>query len=83
MGALADRRVCLWDAAGRKAAVLEGHEHWVKCVAWARLSTGRLLASASCDGTVRLWDVPPGVGLGRPCGGGALGSRMPERILRA
>jgi len=48
----ADRHVRLWDAAtGAKKSVLKGHEREVYAVAFSTA----LLASASYDGTLRLW----------------------------
>jgi WD40 repeat protein len=41
---------------------LEGHRDEVRCLAFA--ADGRLLASASADGTARLWDVWAGKSLG-------------------
>jgi WD40 repeat protein len=44
----------------RTQAVLEGHEDWVYCVAWA--PDGKKFASGSGDRKVILWDVATGVG---------------------
>jgi WD40 repeat protein/serine/threonine protein kinase len=46
----------LWDAEkGQERAVLEGHTGTVNCVAFSRDTS--MLASASHDGTARVWDV--------------------------
>ncbi|HOW56032.1 MAG TPA: WD40 repeat domain-containing protein [Syntrophorhabdaceae bacterium] len=50
-----DGRICLWDGKGEPAAVLEAHEKHVSCL--ASLRSGTYLASASYDGTVKLWDI--------------------------
>jgi WD40 repeat protein len=44
----------------RTQAVLEGHENWVYCVAWA--PDGKKFASGGIDKKVILWDVATGVG---------------------
>ena len=53
----ADRLVKLWDSSARLQDNLEGHQGWV----WAvdKMPDG-LLASASEDGDVRIWNVPSG-----------------------
>ncbi|WP_327692381.1 P-loop NTPase fold protein [Streptomyces sp. NBC_00461] len=49
--------VRLWDCSeGRLVAVLAGHRALVRDIAAS--STGRMLASVSHDGEIRLWDVP-------------------------
>jgi eukaryotic-like serine/threonine-protein kinase len=51
-----DRTVKVWDAeAGEERHTLRGHEGWVLGLAYG--PDGRL-ASASYDGTVRVWDAP-------------------------
>jgi WD40 repeat protein len=49
----------IWNAAsGARLHTLEGHNSFVRCVAWH--PGGRLLASCSADGSVRLWDAASG-----------------------
>jgi WD40 repeat protein len=53
----ADGQVCLLHLASGHVTRLAGHSGWV----WALASLGdHLLASASEDGAVRLWDLPSG-----------------------
>jgi WD40 repeat protein/serine/threonine protein kinase/tetratricopeptide (TPR) repeat protein len=56
--------VILWDAAtGRRVRTLEGHRHNVDHLAFS--PDGKVLATASLDGTARLWDVAGGKELSR------------------
>jgi WD40 repeat protein len=51
-----DNQVILWGAATRQALARSLHDHLVNHCAFN--STGTLLASASSDYSVRLWEVP-------------------------
>src|SRR5262249_15901458 len=50
--------ICLWDADCRLQRILLGHEKVVYGLAFS--NDGALLASASADGSARLWDAANG-----------------------
>jgi WD40 repeat protein len=51
--------ITLWDTAtGKKRAVLEGHTAWILKISCS--PDGKTLASASEDGTVKLWNMETG-----------------------
>jgi WD40 repeat protein len=51
-------QVRVWDTFSRQeTGVLVGHTNFVWGLAWSPSTDGRFLASASQDGSVRLWDV--------------------------
>lgn len=51
--------VRVWDVeGGREIAVLRGHEGWIRAMAWS--PDGRRLATASADGTARIWTLDGG-----------------------
>jgi WD40 repeat protein len=65
-----DHNVTVWNFATRKVvATLLGHTQPVKCIAFS--PDGRLMATASNDATVRLWDTATWKGIGRPLQGHA------------
>lgn len=51
----------------RGSLVLRGHEGWVRAVDFS--PSGTMLASASADHTVRLWDTRSGIPIGEPLRG--------------
>lgn len=52
-------QVKVWDAAtGRAVRELKGHTQFIHAVEWS--GDGRLIATASADGTARLWDARTG-----------------------
>lgn len=52
------RKICLWNVKTNEQKVFVGHADEITAVEFS--PNGNLLASASLDGTVRLWDVKTG-----------------------
>jgi WD40 repeat protein len=51
-----DNAVAIWETAtGKEIATLRGHDRWILVVGFS--PDGKLLASGSADGTVKLWNV--------------------------
>jgi hypothetical protein len=73
--------IILWDAVtGKQIAVLRGHQDRVFSVAFS--PDGKMLASTSGDGTVRLWRVVDGKVIGGKVAGGkiATGDIVADRL---
>ena len=59
LAAAADHSVQLWNLEERTLGLtLEGHEDYVRCVAFS--GDGKLIASASSDSTTKLWNAATG-----------------------
>jgi WD40 repeat protein len=52
-----DSTVKVWDGPGTETHVLRGHTSWVQAVSFS--PDGKWIASASLDGTVKIWQAPP------------------------
>src|SRR5439155_3485408 len=65
-----DHNVKVWNFATRRVvATLLGHTQAVRCIAFS--PDGGVMATASNDATVRLWDTATWKGMGRPLQGHA------------
>ena len=52
-----DSTVKVWDGPGTEIKVLRGHTSWVQAVTFS--PDDKWIASASLDGTVKIWRTPP------------------------
>jgi tricorn protease-like protein len=59
-------------ATWQQIAILEGHERAVNAISFSRSDRLRLLASASCDKTARLWNLDTNLPVGPPLQHGAI-----------
>jgi WD40 repeat protein len=55
---MADRSVRIWDETGQQHPALQGHSDLVEDIAFS--PDGKLLASASYDKTIRIWQIETG-----------------------
>jgi WD40 repeat protein len=52
-----DATVKVWDAVTREVRALRGHASWIESLAFS--ADGEWIATASLDGTVKIWKAPP------------------------
>jgi WD40 repeat protein/serine/threonine protein kinase len=52
-----DGTVKVWDSVTKETRTLRGHTNWVESIAFS--PDGEWIASASLDGTVKIWKAPP------------------------
>ncbi len=52
-----DSTLKVWDGQGTETHILRGHTSWIQAVAIS--PDGNWIASASLDGTVKVWNAPP------------------------